>query len=373
MIIYLVIFSITIILVECYQKSGTVLVLRSKRMEVRWLFIATAVLLLSLLAALRALGVGTDTITYGQPTYELMRRCQSIRDVLGRGRPESGYALMAYLSVHILDDVHMLYFLTELMICAPVFYFITHWPREREKTLMLAGAWLFIYYTQGYNMMRQWMAMGFCLCASMELMDGRKVRFWVLSAIAATFHYSAVIMAGIFFLILFLQRGGGSLRRTILVVLAGMAALSAFNYIVPLLINVGFLNAKYSGWQFDVGSTVMQVLSRVPVLVGFTVFYKELYQSDERNKVVYAFLLLDMLCAVMVDRLGGAMLRVGPYFGIWQCAAITELHSVICGKVRSRYRIIITVIFFAILLFYWWLVFAYRGYGQSVPYRTDVF
>ena len=374
--IYLVLFAAWLMLTSAYQNDRRAYVLGSRRMELRWLYIGILVFSMCLLAGLRAPGVGTDTYSYAIPVFNKVRRYTSYGELVKNARLETGYETLAYLCSRALDDIHLLYFMTELLICVPVCFFATHWPRERQGSLMLMAAWLFIYHNGTYNMMRQWIAMGLGLCACMFLIDKRPIRAASFFLVSLLFHYSAIVIAIQFGIIVYLERGDRSLFRTFLLLAVAAVGMVSMGTIAQALIARGIVNERYSHYITSIqeaSSTHMQLMSKLPVIAGFTVLYRELYRHDQRNRIIYAFLLLDALICGMVERVGFAALRLGVYFGVWQCVAIAQLYQVISGKVRRRYRWAVAAVFFAILLVYWSYYYVYRGFDWTIPYRTDVF
>ena len=374
--IYLTMFAGILILMAAYQNSRYMLMIGVRRMELRWLCIYFALCLMCLLAGLRAPGVGGDTYAYAIPVFNKVRRYASYGELIKNISLELGYETLAYLCSRALDDIHLLYFMTELLICAPICYFVTHWPKEKNGSLMLMAAWLFIYYNGTYNEMRQWMAMGLGLCACLFMQEKHYKKALALLLAAMLFHYSAIVIMILFGIILYLRRGNRPVIKTVILILAAGVAVIGFRGIVQVLISHGVVNNRYSyyiTYEWNVSSTGMQLISRVPVVGGFTLLYRDLCRHDERNRIVYAFLLLDALICGMVERIGFAALRLGEYFGIWQCVAISQLYLFIRNKMSKRFRWVVVLIFFLILLVYWLYFYAYRGFGLTVPYRADVF
>ncbi len=376
MAVYLLTFSIAGALVAAYERSERAVRIGRRRLALRGLLLAGIALLLSLLAGLRAVGVGVDTVTYAVPEFRRVRRIASLSTLLGNMKMELGYELLVFLCTRISGDYHLLFFATELLICAPLCWFVARYPARREEAPMLFLAWLLIYYTLTYNEMRQWIAMAFGLCAACLALEGKPVRACLAFLTAWLFHQSAVVLPLLYLLHRYLQGGRNGGARTLLLLGAAAGILLGLEPVLRALISWGVLDDRYLHYVVktqEASSAGMQLLSKAPVLIGFTALRRELCERDARNRTVYAFLLLDALICSAVGRFGFAALRLSQYFGIWQCAAIAELHEALRRRVTPGTRWMITAAFVAILLAYWLYYYAYRGFGNSVPYRTDAF
>lgn len=367
-------FALAGALAAAYARPGRTLRLGRARLDARGACLWGIALLLSLLAGLRAVGVGVDTVTYAAPEFRRVRRIGSLAALLGDMRMEPGYEILVYLCTRLSGDYRLLFFATELLICAPVCWFAARYPRRREDAPMLLLAWLLIYYTLGFNEMRQWIAMALGLCAACLAMEGRPLRSAILLLAAWLFHYSAVALLPMLLMHLYLRRGGRG--RLILLLFGAGALMLGFEPALRALTSWGLIDGRYLHYVARVqraSSAGMQLISKAPVLIGFTTLRRELFARDGRNRTVYAFLLLDALICSGASRYGFAALRLGQYFGIWQCAAIAELHAAFRRRATRDTRWLVTLAFVAILLVYWLYYYAYRGFGNSVPYRMNPF
>lgn len=183
----------------CWEKG-------SSRM-VGYLFCALSIALLCLFAGCRDSGVGTDTIGYGDYVYQAAINSASFPEfqiAVEGAKWEIGFlfSFQGYLTSKITHNIIVYYSIIELLITLPVFLSIKEYCDNRFIAIPLL-LWLLVFYPASFNLMRQFIAVGFVLLAYVCLDKNHRIKCIILSIVAYLFHSTAICVV-VFFLARFL-------------------------------------------------------------------------------------------------------------------------------------------------------------------------
>lgn len=192
-----------------------------------------AILLLALLAGLRADSVGVDVTVYPGPFLQSAAGYTSFLDFLGdpalQPIHEPLHALVVWLCSRVTVEKGLLLFFYQLLTVSPV-YWALYQLRDRMPISIGMAVYMLFFYNNSLNMMRQSVSCAFLLLAFSYLLtrEGRPSwKTFVFALVAVLFHRSGII--GLF-LLLCVSLLGRTRRKNIRV------AVYIFIALTPLLL-----------------------------------------------------------------------------------------------------------------------------------------
>lgn len=348
------------------------------------------ILLLTLLAGLRASTVGTDTTSYALPLYQLASHSDSFAGFYSSSwyrvwrysevsSFEIGYLILVWLSSR-LGSFQILLSLTSLLTIAPI-YAALALKRDRVSLTVSMMLFMLVNFNTTLNGMRQWIAIAFVLLAVFALYrdDMPVFRQWkvILSLfVAFLFHTSAII--GILLLIIrLLLRKGNPVPRYFVITASALAVLLALGTMGRLLTAFGL--DKYVTY-IGTGS-VHIVFSALTLQVPFFLLALYLFNSrriDERTAVFFLTVMTLSVIASQMASVGTHSGRIGLYFDIFEIplaglvsktfARRSDIGTALPLIQQPLTAILLPMICLAYGLFYWIYYYLVSGSGETIPY-----
>ena len=336
--------------------------------------LALAALVPSVLAGIRDYTIGTDIATYGHWLFIAAQNAKNpITFALSKTSIDFLYSVFVYCTAHIFQAEHWLYFFTGALIYG---FTIAGLYRYR-KEISISMAWLcylFLFYGDTLNAMRQCIAIAILVFAFSYFQTGNKLRFTVLAIIAFLFHStSIVVIVFVGAYVLLEKRNTLTMRAAILAV----ATIAMFGYtkIVSIAVNFGLLDDKFMryGEQATSGFSLNPLLVRLPYLFFVVLFYSAFIGKGE-NRIEKSFadflilmILMEMLTAEM--RIVNATLyRISLYFGMYRCVATGRLLKVL----KSNNRMIVMAVIWILLILIWIYQNVLQGNNQIYPFTSEL-
>lgn len=373
--IYLIIFSIAC---TCFYFSNTKLNIKMNNklnIKLNNIFSIFGIVLLSTLAGLRASSVGVDVSTYVISSFNKVSTYNSILEVIKNHTLEIGYELFEYIISRFFNNVHWLHFFTQLIIISGVYSFSKLF-KDTSNWILVIFAFLCIYYNQSYNTVRQWLAISIYLFSIKYLLEEKFVKCYLICILSYSFHSSAIIIFIIPLIYKYIKTKNFKFKYLIIMSIGVIISFIFLDKISLWLIKIGVLSTKYEHYFFNLegdSSIIMQILSRIPVLLGTLIFYKQLVKNNQINVLMFLFLIIDLVIGGIGSSKFGYIGRCSLYFGVWQCAIISQLYNVIIKTVEKKYKFLILAIFIFILILYWYYCYIHRGFSGTYPYISDIF
>lgn len=221
LIIYLLTFLIAIVLTflaELILKgddiNSNVKVSNNKSRLVALLLISLAVLLLSIIASLRAVTVGTDVTTYIINNFSYAQNSSNFFDFYN-GQIMNGiylakisevmeplFALIIFVGAKA-GSIGVTFFIIEFLIVTPI-YIVLYLNRKNGSMAIGITLFLFLFYNFSLSGMRQSIAMSLFLLATYFLLNGSRWKAILLLVLAYFFHTSIMIVSIILFVVYFI-------------------------------------------------------------------------------------------------------------------------------------------------------------------------
>lgn len=373
---YLAIFAVTTVLVYLAENARG-------RHSLVWA--AAAVLLLAVFAGLRSSSIGTDTggyITYG---YDLARQHLGDFAAYRHSMPSSeiSFLLLEYVAASVGGTKHLVLFILAL-VTGGFFYAGIH----RQKNLLPSLQWLawmvycLFFFNLSLNLMRQSAAMAILFDAVSSapfrrLGDGRTERLWVyatrgglLVLFAMTWHRTAAL--GFVFLVFrIIMTGGRRLWAMLFGVLVTVLP-ALIGPVAQLLYEGGLLPARYSEYlsgSYASHPDVSQITLGAVVLVLLLVY---LLVMEKMPACIDSFFFCLFLGFFSFNLLAGQEIirRCAYYFSISVMYILPSCALLFRTKDKSRNWACAGIV--TMLLVYWYMVFVFAGWNQTIPYRIGV-
>lgn len=318
--------------------------------KVVWLI----VLLISLVAGLRAVSVGIDTRTYDH-VFRLIEN-GTIKRVYGM---EKSYIYICSALLKIWANNHFLFFIFAWISNALIIFRL--W-KDRE---FIAFRWSIFTYCIGFfpfslNGMRQFVAIAIIFYATSFIKEGKYVKFILSIMIASLFHTTAIIgLAYLPFELIFMKYFDEKRKRNIflLILVGGVFGVSR-------VLQLTSIYSKY----FDRPSSsigLMMVVKLLLLLLSIAAF--ELPKEEDKRY----FCLSQRWCyfiGVLLNSLSYVFLymgRIGWYFYIFETVYIGQLFK---SEQRTIWTLLVKMSYVVILFYYLYDNITHGGQGE-VPYR----
>ena len=344
-----------------------------------------AVIVLCLLAGLRAVGIGTDTRVYLVPIYEAAKRCHSIREYLKSSfhaftwttdyvkDMEPLFTLLVLIVTKLTGSLYCVQTVLQLCVILPLYMAV----KKEKQTSMWIAMFVFCmaFYNPSMNMMRQSIAMSLGILGFEYWRERKKKNTFICILIAFLFHTSSLLFLLIYLLYDYNVNGAiinltknkigkrNEIPRMLISIGIGFVEMLMASAIVSLLSTVGF--GEYISYVTG-KLTFMpnQLLIRAPQIILVIWSYRYL---KEQGVDVSFFLVMEVYAVLFsqftsVSGYGG---RIALYFAIFDVIVIPQAMSAL-KPLKSG--IIIRPIIIIYYMFYWWYYFVFVGAHQTVPY-----
>ena len=303
-------------------------------------FIACAILFV--IAAYRAIEVGTDTLAYGDH-FNLVQD-----GVYGFAEP-LWIALLMVVD-YFGGDFRVVLIISSLITLLPIYWCIYNYSQNPLLSLYFYYALYFYFYT--FNIMRQSIAVSLVFLALILLINGRKYYYIIIVIIAGLFHYTALLSLGLLYIDKFPK-----INSAYLIVIAISFVLGIF---LP-------------GYAMQIGTTVLPYANYSGVILGgmlgnaafllmlntLFVFVLLVYSNrDYYFNIFFVFIVMSNLLARVPY--GG---RIVMYFSV--LSIIYFVCIVYNNNLKQKVWASIVIIAYSTIMFY-----RRFGDGEIFPYEN---
>ena len=333
-------------------------------------------LILSLLAGVRDMHVGTDTDLY-PPTYmSALRKITSFSDIIHlESDLDKGYLFLYWIGAWIDRHIWIELFLTELVIS--VFTFLGYYRLSKHfgsSIIVFTLAFLFLIYNYTLNAMRQECAIAITFFAFSYLWEKRWIYYILWMSVAYTFHSSTIIALSVPFLLYVsnIESDRKRNRMVLITIISIVIAFASFYYIVNMIADYGLFNEAYATRYGEGGA--YEGTSRVafaPLSISLTIYYF-IYLSYKKqivnNNVIAFHILLNtiyMLC-LFLSTLSVFLYRIGLSFYIIDVYLLSvELSS-------KKVNVVLRTISILVMIVYWVFNYIIKNNSETYPYTSEI-
>ena len=209
---------------------------------------AVAIVAISLVAAFRADSVGVDTVVYPDQSLNCARFYSAFLDYLNDPATSQSFEPLNAALVWVCSrlSVHKwpLLFFYQLLTVLPV-YCALQKLRDRLSPALGMAVYLFVFYNNSLNMMRQSVACAFILLAFAYLISEKKISlpFLICCVVAVFFHKSGLYGIVLLLAVSFVANAGKSIKKYAAYVLI-IASPILLNLALNSLISTGLVSQR---------------------------------------------------------------------------------------------------------------------------------
>lgn len=367
---YFVLFILSIIIYYIFDKKG------NNVKNNGWIGLSLMTLLLCVVAGCRDYGIGTDTLYYSGDYFYFSNHFTLIevlnKDKIGE-QLAVGYFLLNKLAISLYNDMSSPLFLTEFCILGgSLFVFKKFQHLYRFNYLLLIALYLFLYYNQTLNYMRQLCAVTFTFASyySFIIKKYRQCLIWLF--VAYLFHTSAV--GGIIPIAIYcVANVEAKKKRKILVIiylLALVVASLAFNALLVFMAGNGFLLDIYAerygkdnnfGGDFSTSQVLYILIGYLLILIS----YKKNILTIKQN---YLAFLLHTTNLVMV--------QMGLYaFFLFRIAFFIALPDLLYQVIilsSKKVNLLVRFVFVILTMLLWLNLYIIHNNCETFPYKSHI-
>ena len=309
MAIYLGVFFLSYIFCLCGEKLKR----KNEKSSAANLFLIISVLLVAILAGLRDISVGSDTISYTTYYIEYGSKFTFKEFMSFFGQVyEPGFNVFGYI-IGVLFHHNSNWF---MFWCSLVIYGFTMKTFCYYKNkCSISMAWLFFLMlncTEALNITRHYMAMAIAVYAFCFVFENKKRAFVIFTFIAMSFHVTAVCNFALFFVYQGLKKKDTQAFKLLVLAITILLCVS-YNYIFELLAVFDFLKEKLAfyaqGRAFSF--QLNPFLIRLPFLL-LILFHKQNFgrkvirtNLEEKDKIFGDFCFLVVIIEMILAQLRG--------------------------------------------------------------------
>lgn len=351
--------------------------LKQNKKQMAAVFFIISVLIVAALAGVRSYTIGTDITTYGNWMFYAARRQPDLITYLkGYSEIDLLYSILTFFVARFTSSPHWLYFIIGLLI----YGFTMKGLINYKGQISICTAWLcflFIFYGDTLNAMRQSIAMAIVFWAFHFAIEKKYWNYFLATFIATLFHNTAIISFGIFAVYWLLLKRDTVYTR-IAIVSGTVLFLLIYGQLLQIFINLGILNDRFSRYvSSGIGFQLNPVLLRMPFLILIFIYYKRFseaqYGSIKRfdDKSESSFLVILLIIEIITAQMRAiipALYRISFYFGYYKIIAYGRLQKIMVRNERGFIGGLL-VLYLVVL---WLYQNVLQGNNEIYPFASDV-
>ena len=366
---YLLLFAVSIFIYFLFDRRGNNIGVRG------FGGLGLAILLLCVIAGCRDMGIGTDTRFYSADYYYCATIYQ-LKDFFADKLPvenlSTGYFILNKLAIWVNEDISSCFFVTELCILGTLIVFKKFQDVYKFNFILLLVLYLFLYYNQTFNYMRQLCGVTFTFAAYYSFVKKRYILCTIDLFIGYLFHTSAI--GGVIPIVIYLISNIESLKKrwklSVLYIIAMVISFLSFNVILQYLSETGIILGIYGerygiNNEFGTGVNTAQVLF---LLMGYVLIYishTKKILSEKQN-----------LRAFLLHTTNFTFLLFGMYsvflFRISFYVAMPDLLYLVIILSSRKIHIIVKTGYVTLAVLVWLYLYIMLAHCETYPYSSKI-
>jgi len=340
-------------------------------------FFFLAVFVVSVLAGVRDDNIGTDISFYAKPVFNSALRSSNLLEfILECSYVEPLYCVTAYVVSRFTSDIHWLYFFSGFII----YFFVMKGIQNYRRQISITVAWivfLFLYYCDTLNIMRQFMAVAIAFWGFKYVFSKKYIRYIIVTAVACLFHNTALISFLIFAVYLILNKRNTFFMRVVLVLGAALIGIF-YSVVLEWLVNLGIVTAKYlkyinNSYVFSLNPAILRLPFLFAILLSYKMFGKgngrlSEFDGSADGDFIIIMLFIDIITAQM-RAIMPTLYRISFMFGIYRSVA----YSRVCCLSKGNNKIILIIFLVMYLVVLWIYQNVIQGNNEVYPYTSKIF
>lgn len=341
-------------------------------------FIILGILTVSILNGVRDLNIGTDMLVYGNRYFEIAQFTNNFFEYTNITyanyftNVEFGYQFLNYIVSRFTSNIHVFYFILGL-ITNSIFYLGIKFYKKDVSVTISWLVYLFLFYGNTLNIMRQSVAIGFVFYGiSYLLYKNKYMKSLFLIFLGTLFHQSAYFGLLIIILYYVLKKYGNTFSLHIKIIIASMIMSFSSFQILNFLTLRGILNDKFTQYvginrkESEVGVTTLGM--RLPYVFYGILFYKTKILKNFILSFVFLLLIFDLIFLPLRE-IDITVSRITLYFAIFK---IISYPLLIKNTVKKSYYIIMNILLIIFCILTWYLQYIIGGNGDIYPFTSNI-
>lgn len=326
-----------------------------------------AVAPLVIVAALRDSSIGTDTLNYIYLFQNGVRHRDSLMTyIILNPSFEIGFLVYNFLIVQIVSKLELYYVITYSMIFGITFSSAVKMRKYIAPHIFMI-IYVFLFFSDSLNLMRQYIAVSFVLLAVSFLFNGKKNIYILLTFLASTIHTSAIVsivIGGMYFI---LRKYPFRTNKFIYLLICVLIVITSVN--IDIFTNMGLvpvfeekLNSHLT-ISSDGGVSNSHIMIYLFTLTVVFCFHKNNFFLE---------LILLLQCFTMIILLSPSvnsiLYRLTIYFNIMICYAISYIYK---NSHKEKTRILLYMLIGVYIFFYFFSI-VINGTHEVIPYSSKI-
>lgn len=334
---------------------------RSTLLIVKLIFLS-AVFLPVLISSLRY-GIGTDYYSYTDIYFNLFNQYTGVIDAYLNSRYEIGWITLNFLVNILFDNSQFVFVVSSSLIW--IFSFKAIYDNKDKLSMGIAVLVLLcIFYNMSFNIVRQALAASVIMLSIKPLIDQKLVKYSLIIIIASTFHFTAIIMLPLYFVVNGKVKGLNLIKKYS-VPLFFILFVIFIQPIFSFLTDFNFFS-EYDSYKLDYrGFAKRDIILKLPIIVIILFNLKKLKQQNNPMYKLGLIFFLGVILSVLRSY-APYIDRVAIFFDISQVYIIA---AIVKAQTNKYKKLLYVQIVFLYYIFWFSFNFLYLGRHETVPYE----
>lgn len=379
MIIYIIIFIISILATFFAERS-------TKQRFFFYFFSFVAILAPTLLAGFRDSGIGTDTQIYVDKIWYNIIYVNGLDEFIKIYSNDSFesveffYLLINWITSWFGEDLNLIYFTTNFCVLFPIYCTFVY-NRKKAPMWLSMTIFLFSYYNISLNLVRQSIALAFCIYSYKYLEEKKWLKLAIWCLIIINTHNTGIFYTLFVFLnIVWYNIDNSKLKKSLLFFYSLIIPLSVLflNYIILAAVYLGILPFRYAYYITDqnyeaIGKSMLFIAAAIFAIFSYIRLYYYRYSFLGTKTINYfcfnSFYGMILICSSFITLWAS---RISFYFNYpVNCLFLPKIIYSIYNKKKSFYYLI-TILLLSIIIIMWYWNIVLKNENETMPYKSKI-
>lgn len=364
-------FYLVVFLIALLFASGVDFI---KKKQIKGVLFILLVLFLSCVGGFRDVGVGTDTVTYSESYYYAAKEIRSFTDLFSTGR-DIGYLLLNLIAVYF-DALWVAHFLGQLMTHSLILY-VAYLLKRKYSVInftLFVFVYLFVFYNQTYNFMRQYCAMAVTMVGFYYMLQSNWKFFGLSLVVSFYFHPSAAFfaIAGVYYYMCVSCKSRFYTWLAIIGAVLSIILTTRFYYILSEFNDIGLISDVYTDRYGDASDFKGRDGFRPTVLFVFFAMFYIMYRAYTKSIFKVQYILF--WCTLHISYIAFSLLSLFSVFlyrlGLFFYLPNMMFASFVVGTRKISF--IEKTVFCSVILLDWIVYIYIHNGGDTIPYKSQI-
>lgn len=354
--IYLYTFIISSFFLYLAEKN-----INKKNATIRCVYVCIAIIIPSLLAAIRNEYCGIDVTFYVTPIFEKANHCSNISSFFNDTSIEFGYGIYVYFITKLFGSLFYVHLFTQILIISPIVILLFILKKEFGVKISLAFfMYLLLCYNTSLCVIRQNLATSISILSIVFLLRKKYFFFLIVGFISCLFHNSNIIFILTTVLVYLVRYKISNYKYTFLLVFGILSIYTMYIFLLPYFSNVIgdiYMERMEENSNSNTGGYITLALRTILVFLPFFFIEKDLAK--------YNFILILPVFSLLFYLMG----REIAYLGRLAIPYTVFIPVSIAVYLRNSKILMLFVLVLTLLL--WYSSVILQGGYDTYPFTED--